>query len=723
MSHYNATISFFALVFVSVAGQGASRTFVPASGLEADFNGLTPANPIAVYVTNSSSASDCIFASGTGTTKHWCLWDGSAWIAAPGDGTAAQDLYRNITADFGAPQQADDPNDTLVFTSPNSTTTVTMATDDTVEIEVAIPQHFRRFEGTSGAPQQADDNDGVFKFISTNSSVDIKATAGDILDVEVSSGFVPATATALAANGGNCSAGNYPLGVDASGAVESCTADTVGVDEIMEEGSGLTKRAQVNFIGASVTCVDNAGATRTDCTMTDANTNAGTICSGTTTVLDGEGNCDDLDPVYEAELDNSAGLLAALSDEVGAGFSLFNIAPSMVTSLTVDDDFWMGIGASLERIIFDAAGDISIAGANFGIGDTVPNQLLGLLGTNAQISIEESNTEFLRLGVEATAGDMVLGWDDSDDLHLGVFSSPTDTSVVTHVIIEAGGDVGFGLSNPGAKIHVEDTNSAAVDLGRFDNVNVAAGAITRLNLRLAGASGTVSGAAQIEAGKEQEWTSTGSTRDGYIAFRTRLNNVMAEKAKLDSIGNFTLDGTVDGRDVAADGTKLDAIESSATADQTNAEIKTAYEANADTNEFDDAEQSKLAGLEPEHCVEAGSRDASGTGLSLVAGADNVYLWRFARLPYAVTITQFSCGVIENTGTCTTTPQLRLETTSGDVMTGTDTCQLLAASSDMAFTAVTAGGALVATRGLRFDTTNTPTGTCSLSSLSVCYTVD
>ena len=32
-----------------------------------------------------------------------------------------------------------------------------------------------------------------------------------------------ATATALAANGANCSTGNYPLGVDASGAVESCT--------------------------------------------------------------------------------------------------------------------------------------------------------------------------------------------------------------------------------------------------------------------------------------------------------------------------------------------------------------------------------------------------------------------------------------------------------------------------------------------------------------------
>jgi hypothetical protein len=37
-----------------------------------------------------------------------------------------------------------------------------------------------------------------------------------------------ATATALAANGTNCSAGSYPLGVDASGNAESCTAAATG---------------------------------------------------------------------------------------------------------------------------------------------------------------------------------------------------------------------------------------------------------------------------------------------------------------------------------------------------------------------------------------------------------------------------------------------------------------------------------------------------------------
>ncbi|MDP2654890.1 MAG: hypothetical protein Q8Q08_12790 [Candidatus Omnitrophota bacterium] len=47
----------------------------------------------------------------------------------------------------------------------------------------------------------------------------------------------------------------------------------------------------------------------------------------------------------------------------------------------------------------------------------------------------------------------------------------------------------------------------------------------------------------------------------------------------------------------ADRTKLDGIEALAEVNPTNAETKTAYEANADTNAFTDAEQTKLAGIE------------------------------------------------------------------------------------------------------------------------------
>ena len=61
--------------------------------------------------------------------------------------------------------------------------------------------------------------------------------------------------------------------------------------------------------------------------------------------------------------------------------------------------------------------------------------------------------------------------------------------------------------------------------------------------------------------------------------------------------NIVVGGTVDGRDVATDGTKLDGIEASATADQSNAEIRTAVEAASDSNVFTDADHSKLNAIE------------------------------------------------------------------------------------------------------------------------------
>ena len=62
-------------------------------------------------------------------------------------------------------------------------------------------------------------------------------------------------------------------------------------------------------------------------------------------------------------------------------------------------------------------------------------------------------------------------------------------------------------------------------------------------------------------------------------------------------GNIAVSGTVDGRDVAADGTKLDGIETGATADQTDAEIRAAVQAATDSNVFTDADHTKLDGIE------------------------------------------------------------------------------------------------------------------------------
>ena len=106
------------------------------------------------------------------------------------------------------------------------------------------------------------------------------------------------------------------------------------------------------------------------------------------------------------------------------------------------------------------------------------------------------------------------------------------------------------------------------------------------------------------AGTGVEWTSNidvPGTLDvtGAVDFDGNLNvdGTLTVDGVSTLTGNVTVGGTVDGRDVAADGTKLDGIETAATADQTNAEIRAAVEAATDSNVFTDADHTKLNAIE------------------------------------------------------------------------------------------------------------------------------
>ena len=120
-----------------------------------------------------------------------------------------------------------------------------------------------------------------------------------------------------------------------------------------------------------------------------------------------------------------------------------------------------------------------------------------------------------------------------------------------------------------------------------------------------------------------------STGNLSITTGTMVANLEGATAIL--TGNITVGGTVDGRDVATDGTKLDGIETSATADQTGAQIKAAYE--VVSNAFTDAQFTKLANIETSADVtDAANVNAAGAlmlsdtttaGLGIVVDEDNM----------------------------------------------------------------------------------------------------
>ena len=94
---------------------------------------------------------------------------------------------------------------------------------------------------------------------------------------------------------------------------------------------------------------------------------------------------------------------------------------------------------------------------------------------------------------------------------------------------------------------------------------------------------------------------------GGLEITENAANRAGKVVQFDGSGDLAILGTVDGRDVSADGAKLDTIETNAKDDQTAAEIRALTESATDSNVFTDNDHSKLNGIEP---GATGDQDAS-----------------------------------------------------------------------------------------------------------------
>lgn len=99
-------------------------------------------------------------------------------------------------------------------------------------------------------------------------------------------------------------------------------------------------------------------------------------------------------------------------------------------------------------------------------------------------------------------------------------------------------------------------------------------------------------AGSIKVGGAGRTNDVPNLNDGNVFIGNASNQAETRSLTLDDISETATNKHF----TASDETKLNGIESGATADQTDAEIKTAYENNADTNVFTDAEKTKLSGI-------------------------------------------------------------------------------------------------------------------------------
>lgn len=267
-------------------------------------------------------------------------------------------------------------------------------------------------------------------------------------------------------------------------------------------------------------------------------------------------------------------------------------------------------------------------------------------GTFFTISVEVGDVLIAEVDSASTEADWTIVNKNLDASSIKTsYESNSDTNAYTDAEksklagIEAGADVTdtTNVTAAGALMDSELTNITAVkalDQGvattnspRFNALRIGNGGIADLSIKYnQSLSASVGGSTtasiisnygtsvasnhigfEIPANDPDDgfFVTTDSNQDGTpdtVALKIRANGNVGVKntspsEALDVSGNIAVSGTVDGRDIATDGSKLDGIEAGATADQTAAEIKTAYESNANTNAYTDAEQTKLSGIE------------------------------------------------------------------------------------------------------------------------------
>ena len=199
-------------------------------------------------------------------------------------------------------------------------------------------------------------------------------------------------------------------------------------------------------------------------------------------------------------------------------------------------------GSSAEKMRIDTSG-------NVGIGTTSPQYDLsfgtGYFGLNystGKIALYQANSTSHSTAVESLGSVEI----SSSITGSGSGAIKFNTYGSERMRIDASGNVGIATTSPSTKLEVSGDSSGVTNNITTYNANTGASAEAAIDwaLERTGSAAKIR-AARISAGKEQTWTTTGSTVDGYLRFLTVKDESLGEAMRITSAGNTLMGLTSD----------------------------------------------------------------------------------------------------------------------------------------------------------------------------------
>lgn len=287
-------------------------------------------------------------------------------------------------------------------------------------------------------------------------SGDIAAGSGHVFKVGATSGSTIST----------CGANNYVSSFASNGGIitgGSCTTiPSGGYTTIQDEGSALTQRDTVNFTGSGVSCADNAGSSRTDCTISGGG--GGTLAS---------------DYNSSGTTGNTISLSAS-----GGGVILQDAgSPSQVSGDLLD----------IKAATADGGGNyLGVSSSAISLQDTAGNNALVFDSVNSVLKVYanvSSPTNYISLSYDNATSTGILAV-STGTIQLG--------SSVGAINITAG--TGFGIAATGHANSSLTTDSGNLTLDAAGTLNVGTASSTILIGQTSGGTTTVQSASGLVLG-------------------------------------------------------------------------------------------------------------------------------------------------------------------------------------------------------------------------------